>query len=687
MKTTALIPLLGGALFGVLFFHYHAYAQDYQRLKIVYGSPSWNTDSKRVDSAFLFLRNKQTGQVIKVVLEESDPDSSRFIGDFSLQMKQSKDLSQYEAYIPPQSMRSSEEAAKKFNLLLSQNQVEKKPIAIREKSNRISFEVFDTQDQATRAEKAYAQEKETADQSNITARDSENETNGPEKTEFQLKSEKDAAEREANRIRIEQIEKQKIIGRQQQLQKLTEAQKNVQLEQAKKLADLAMKDYQSGRFSIAEVKFKKSAELDPNNSSFYYQYGVTLYKNNKADQALVVFGISKVDPALENEKKYYMALCHYKLKETSSAEPLFLEVSNSDDKILAPSARFYHGYLLFEQEKFDGAKNSFETVIDTSDDPQLAKRAEEMLEQILQAQQFKVQQSKRWNLTLALGSMYDSNVLLAQDNQTSQGTALKISDYRFLLAASIENRAVITKSYEWAPRFSTFYLYSLKSAAAIADPLVATLYLPLNWKSIFLDKNSQWQIGPGYETLFMDANASGQRENIMNSLYVNGKQNLFIRDNWISAHELEVRQDKSLLAGSENENNYDAMKYTLRVTESLMMNPARTELMIPTISYTANDAKGSNRYYTKFEIGSAYIRPVKYFGSWISSLTFYQLRYSKAQPTRMDSNMAIATGFNRPWIGANWGLTATYSSNTSDSEANQYSKFTVLGIVSWNNAF
>ena len=655
-----------------------------QRVKIVYGSSSWNVNSAAVDSAFLFLRNKQSGQVIKVVLEETQPDSSSFIGDFSVQ---GKDLNQYEVFIPPQNIRSSDEAVKKFNQLLSQQQVEKKPTALRDGRARMSLEVFDTAEQAERAEKLYAQEKEASGKKKPKLDPNQQLMADVEKSDEQKKQEKESAQREADRIRAEQIEKQKIIARQQQMDKLTEAQRNLQLEQAKKLAELGMKDYQNGRFSSAEEKFRKSAELDPKNSSFHYQYAVSLYKNNKPDQALVMFQVSQVDVNLENEKKYYMALCHYRLKEVKSADPLFVEVANAGDKILSPSALFYRGYLLYEQEKFAEAKGSFEKVIDTSEDPQLDKRAEEMIEQIIQAQQFKELQSKRWNLGLGLGSMYDSNVLLAPDNQTSQGTALQQGDLRWLLTASLEHRAVVEKNWEWAPKFSTFYMYSTKTAVSSADPFLATLFLPVNFKTLFLNKHSQWQVGPGYETLFMDADSSGNRENILNSLYVSGKQMLVVRPDWISTHELEVRQDKSLLSSSTGDNDYDAMKYLARATETFFMNPARSEMIMPTLAYSANIAKGDNRYYRKFEFGTSYVQPSKWLGSWISTLGFYQLHYSRSNPTRTDTNLSFSTGFSKPWLNLNWGLTANYSSNTSDSASNHYSKYTILGIVSWNNAF
>lgn len=680
MMTTAWIYLTTIAL---LLFQ-PASADEFQRLRIVYGSPSWNLNSLAIDSAFLFLRNKQTGQVIKVVLEETAPDSSRFVGDFSLQLQQAKDLSLYEAYIPPQDVRGSEEAVKKFNQLLSQQKVEKKPMAIRDLRGRNTLELFDTTDQAERAEKAYTQERLAA---NTKPNDKQKLMEDLEKGEQQRKVEKENAQREADRIRAEQIERQKIIGRKQQLEKLTEAQKNLQLEQAKKLAEMGMADYQSGRFSTAEEKFKKSVELDPNNTSFYYQYAVALYKNNKADQALVIFQIAKVDPGLENEKKYYMALCHYKLKEISSAEPLFDQVGKSEDKILAPSATFYRGSIFFEQEKFPEAKTSFEHVIDISEDPQLDRRAEEMIEQIIQAQQFKELQAKRWSVSASVGTMYDSNVLLAPDNQTSQGTTLQQGDTRYLLAGSVENRAIVKKDYEWVPKFSTYYLYSSKTAVSSADPFLLTLYFPLNIKSIFLNKSSQWQVGPGYEILYMDADSSGTRENILNSTYANGKQSLVVRNDWISSHELEVRQDKSLLTDSVGVNDYSAMKYSAKITEIIFLNPARSEMIMPTMSYAANIAKGDNRYYRRFDIGTSYVQPSKYLGSWISSLGFYQLHYSRAVPTRTDTNFSFSTGFSKPWLNLNWGLTATYSTNTSDSSSNQYSKYSVLGTVSWNNAF
>ena len=50
--------------------------------EMTYASAPWNKNSTQVDSAFLFLRDQASGQVAKILLYETEPDSSLFSGTF-----------------------------------------------------------------------------------------------------------------------------------------------------------------------------------------------------------------------------------------------------------------------------------------------------------------------------------------------------------------------------------------------------------------------------------------------------------------------------------------------------------------------------------------------------------------------------------------------------------------------------
>ena len=101
-----------------------------------------------------------------------------------------------------------------------------------------------------------------------------------------------------------------------------------------------------------------------------------------------------------------------------------------------------------------------------------------------------------------------------------------------------------------------------------------------------------------------------------------------------------------------------------------------------------NAAVGDNKTYNRFEIGASYTRPISSW-AWNIGLNYYYLTYPSAAVGREDNDYMLTTGVSKPlrdWV--TWGLSAAYTSNaSSQSDAYQYSKWTVLTTASFNTAF
>lgn len=681
-----------------------------QGTKIVYGSSPWNIDSTKIDSAFLFMRDKSSGKVVKILLEESEPDSSIFEGHFQLQMKGGQAIDP-EVYIPPKDMRDTDKAISRFYQLLEQKRITGKPLIIKkDETGSTVYDVYDTKEQAHRAQVAYLDEQKARSEMSKPApkpiaSEKVLESVNIEKSGASAQAQEaaaiadqkalldklafDAAQREAERVRLEQIERQKAEERQRKTKELGARQRAEQKRIAEEYAQKALQHYQAGEFPLAEENFAKSVELDPENKQHYFRYGVSLYRNNKFNEALVVLKLTKDDPETSLEKKYYMGLIHMRLKELDPALGLMREVAAAKQPVMSPSASFYEGVILFTQEQYESAKASFETVLDTSKDPRLDEQAEEYIERItLMAQQARIR-GKKFLFSGTTGVMYDSNVLLeSETNVTSQGDATDSADFRLLVAGDGEYRPVSTQSKDFGVKGTLYYLYSFKDEVSLADPFLINVSAPYTHKGTAMGRGYKLSIKPAYEIVHMDANDDGTRENILNSIILFADNTFVMRPTWFASYIVELRQDDSRTETTTAADNADAMKSTLKTTQTFIINKARKEIVSGTLGYTVNDAKGDAKYYSRIDLGTTYFRPFQWGkekATWLAGLSVYTLDYSKATPKRKDVNTTFTTGFSKPvkdWMS--WGVIATYSSNASNSTTNDYSKYTVMTTATFN---
>ncbi len=667
-----------------------------QGLKIKYASSSWNKSSTRPDSAFLFVKEKGTGKLAKILLEESEPDSSIFSGQFSLGFTDADKLNP-EIYIPPQNLRAGDAQTSQFFKRVESGNVQRKPFILRKDEGSSNLlDVYDTKEQAESAFKIYQEElklrKDLAKANAQLTKPVPNE--GTMATAEMVKQRVllnnlalEAKARETDRLKMEQLERQRAKEKEELAKKLSEAERNRRIAEAKRLSELALQQYQNGQFAEAEGNFRKSIDLNPTNKSYYYRYGVTLYRNEKFNEALVSLKMAPYEQPIETEKKYYLGLIHYRLKELQLAEQAFSEVKGSNDPQTAPSAAFYLGMLHLSQERYEEAKGSFEYVLDQSSDPVLDRKAEEFIEQIIQIIQYKEQAKKKFLVSGMVGMTYDSNVLLAPDNETSQGSSLKQADVRGLFMGDLEYRIKYTPTVEWSAKANSLYMYSSKDAVSRADPWLTSVSSPIFLKGTFKEKGYRLGVKPGYEALYMDPNETGKKENILNTPYLSFDGTLINSDVWFSNYLFDVRRDDSILTDAVAANNSDSLKYAIKTTQSYFLDSTKKRALLGNLGYVLNSAEGKNKNYYRIEGGVSYMAPTKWDASWNLGLSVYTLRYPTADEARKDFNVTLSTGLQKPirnWVTL--GATANYSVNTSNTNANDYSKYTVMTMAIFNYA-
>ncbi|MBT4762242.1 MAG: hypothetical protein HOO06_11130 [Bdellovibrionaceae bacterium] len=669
-----------------------------KQMEIVYGSGSWNKESTKIDSAFIFMKDKTSGRVVKISLEETEPDSSIFSGNFLINWGAGTKVSP-EIYIPPQDLRSNQSGIENFNRLLRSKKIKRQPIVFKKsKSGKRTLDVYDTRKQAITALKAYRNKKQKEDElekqkkSLIKPIPSESELEAARMAKKQAELAKlalEAANREQERIRQEQLEKQKIEEEKKQARLLKADERKRRKEEAVKVAELALQMYKQSKFQKSETLFRKSMQLDPENTSYYFKYAITLYRNKKPNEALVIFNINKSKGVEAIEKAFYEGLIHYSLKEVETSLTRFKFVMQSKHKLLSPSAAFYIGIINFGKEQYKLAKPAFEYVLDNSSDPKLDQKADDYIEKIIQLEQFKKNQAKKNVVTASVGLSYDSNILLSPDSTESGSTTTNIAGGRALLTGGYEYRLLYEKIHQLSAKLDTLYMYSFDSTAATADPMSVSVTTPYNYTGKLFGKVIKTTFKPGYEMLYMDAEDTGTRSAILNTIILNSSTTFIMKDNWFAAYTLDVRQDDSLLEVTDTDDDSDSLKITLSTSQSYFLDKNKKTAVISNFGYVLNNSTGKNKKYNRIDYGVTYMAPMeKWKATWTAGLSGYSMTYTEITDSRKDNNLKLALTLSKPikeWVTGT--LTADYASNTSTVSTNTYSKYTVMAIASFNQAF
>ncbi len=667
-------------------------APDSNQYSLKYGSNTWNKSSKNIDSAFMFLKDKKTGKIAKISIEETAPDSSTFEGQFSIRW--SDDKVDPEIYIPPENLRNDPRAVEKFNTLLNNNQLKAQPLLSRKEKNITVFDVYDTETQAKKAQKVYQNEqteiKKAANTNLLESKANETsiETSKLAAREAMLSQlALETAKRERERLRLEQIEAQKLDEMRKKQAKMAEQEKLINKKKALELSKQAVAAYQQGRFETAEPLFGQAVELDPENKEHLFMYGISQFRVNKFNDALVTLRLANTTGDADLEKNYYMGLIHFKLQEIPLARDKFTYVRKSEHPVLSASAAFYEGLLYFSEENFEPSKKAFEFVLDKSSDAALDKKAEEYIEKILQLQQQKKIAAQKWNGNIKGGITYDSNILNSPTNDDSTGSPTNDGGLRLLLLSDVDYKFYYTPKDEIHLKASTTYYYSFDSEFASADPWVVAGNVPWTRKGMWDKRGFTFSLSPGYETIFMDYDSTGSRTNILNTLLVNADLQLIMSDKWFSGYSIDLRNDDSLIVDSADD-NADALKMTIKKSEIFFLDHLKKRAFMASLAYVLNDADGKNKIFNRIDLNFNFFSPFNDWANamWFAGVTAYKLDYPDGDDGRNDTNINFSGGIQKvvseKW---NWTVTASIGDNSSNIDDYTYDKYTILGMwgYSW----
>ena len=680
-------------------------------IRLNYGAPEWNTSSTKIDAGTLLMREGVTGKTVQINLDETAPDSSIFSGLYSINWQNIERL-QVEFYVPPQELVHTKDGMVKILSMINSHELKRHPFILRKTAATAqTVEIYDTKEQARAALRAFRAEQQA------TAVQNQNEgfqaKKFPSDADLDLerlalnyKDREAGAKAQSERVRIQQIDSHRIEDVAGHFRALSAAEQAKQQADATQLATEAMADYRAGNYKDAQVKFEKSLVLDPLNRVYYFQFGVTLYKNEQFNRAIVFLNLaganssgagSQPEPDADGvnttERNYYLGLCFFRLKEYANARPAFEKVIATKHAEMAPSSRFYEGVISYELQKWSDAKTLFQAVLDSSKDPTLDKRAEAYIDQITRIQQFEAERARKWLITATIGEMFDTNILLTAITSPDQGHATNVEGYRSLLAASFRYRPVYEETREFAAQVDVLTMSSSNTALKYdqnlrnADPTIVTLTTPWTHKGILWGKGHKFDLVPGYETTWMSIDNDRQKA-ILHSYFLNLNNLLVVNDNWYTTYSLELRRDLANLDASTGDNDSSAYKFKFDFNSLSFVNDAKTNMLIGDAAMTINSAQGRNEMYLRYDLYASYIQPFYWASTASAKLSYYLLNYPQKTTVQTDNNIGLSFGLSKP-INEKYsiGLLSTYNVNGSTDSASRYNKFTALLTFSSTHAF
>lgn len=656
-------------------------------VRINYGYTTWNQDPKKVESAGVLMRDGATGKLVQIQLVETEPDSSIFSGLYSIQW-QNMDEVKVEFFIPPQDLLNSAEGMKTLAGMIERKELRRKPFILRRtRVGQQAIDVFDTAEQARSAMKIARAEQLLATYKNKQSKViSESDADTARLAEEQKKREA-IAKNMSERLRIEQVEMQKIADLKARFAALTPAEQVKRQKQAAVLASEGLEFFKNNKLPEAREKFEKARELDPNNHLFYFQYGVVLYKLEDANRSIVMLQLADGPTVNKIERDYFLALDFYKLKEYKNAEKYLDKVIATKDPALGITAQFYKGILHFEQRNWDEAQKNFQLVLDQSNDPKMDERAEAFVEQILRIRQFEAEKAKKWLLSFMIGEQYDTNVLAISDSSDT-GTQTNSIGYRTLMTLGLKYRAIYEETHDWSISLDTVRMYTVdkdfKTAQTLtnADPFVVDLTFPYSQKGMVWGLGHKLDLTPGYESIWMSAEDNTNKV-ILSSYFLNTSNLFVMSDRWFATYTFDIRQDTSKLNSAVGDLDSSANKYKLGTTQMKMVSEDKTRIVIGDAAYTLNQAKGKSSTYARIDLGLTYIRPWLWQTSTNFKLAYFRQDYTQIDGGRLDNSYTLTAGLSRKLTESwNSGFSTSYNINSSSLAANTYKKFTALITLS-----
>lgn len=493
-------------------------------------------------------------------------------------------------------------------------------------------------------------------------------------------------DQELARIKMEQdlvMAREEKIREQQALS--AKAKQKIQ-DKANALASEGMRLYKLGKYDEAEKKFIQASETDPTNDQFYYQYGVTLYKNNKFNKSLATLSMAESGDFNPVERDYYIALNHMKLKEFDKAYKGFVEVKSENNPDISPVAAFFAGNIDYQNQNLSEARGHFEYVIDNSNDPQLDKEAELMIEEIDKIENFLASDQEILNYSFTFGFSYDENIL----NVAQSNVSTSLTGYRFNYGAQANYH--LYKGYQKQlslglglnDYYSLNKSFSPDATLQAADPLELSITLPYKQQLNAFKQVYNLDITPLYKNLIMNPDGTSRR-NILTTTGISTQLSYNVSSAWLSSYKIDFASDSSKITATSTDDDSSATKVTIGTTQTKLLDEKGTYSLAGDISILQNQAVGKNNRYQKLGLGLTYVFPFKLESIGSLKLDTASQRYSQATNPRTDQLTNLtASAMKDIAKDFNLNLSFQYTISSSPLDASNYNKFLLSSVLTYS---
>ena len=565
-------------------------------------------------------------------------------------------------------------------------------VSVKDERGQNVLKIYDTSAQAREALELYKYELEQRKKRGYARRPNDPTPEAPildaEDLAKKERQRKEAIRLQEERLRLAQIEEKKRRDRLRELSRLKKVELEKRKNEARRLAAAAVKQFKANNFEKAVSLFEKAVTLDPSDRSYYFLYGVSLYRINKFNLSIVIL-LQAVGKAVKiADRDFYIGLNYYRIKESQKAHLEFDKVKKADPKNIGSTAAFYSGIVHMQDKEYNEAKDEFQWVLDNSQDPKLDQKAEEMIEKVLALQKIE-KLAKTKNFVNALfGLQYNSNILSSSESAQDIGTATNVGGGRILAVGGYRYRPYYKEKEELSIKYSTVYQYSFRASFTAADAFLNTLTVPYVRKGTLFGKGAKYSVEPGYELLNLDVNTDGKRERILDSILLNSDMSLVMGPNWVSVYKFQYRNDDSKLTITDAADDASANRYILKTTQSIFLNKKKDKASLNTFGIQWNDADGQNNNWFRFDLGTSYVMPFYWDSSMILGLSYFNLGYSDRTDNRTDNNYNLSFTLSKPINDEFTALfTGGYIRNDSNVADNEFTQWTVMSAISYNGAF
>lgn len=501
--------------------------------------------------------------------------------------------------------------------------------------------------------------------------------------------EKQVREQVRNQEQVQlSLEEQQARKRAEQLaqqERLSSAEKARKKSQAAELVRKADALYQQQNFEAAADQYEKAVELDPENDSYFYRFGVSLYKTNEFNKSLATLSMADVGDEQAIEKDYYIALNHLKLKDYDKALKKLNDVKEENNPNISPTASFFAGTIEYQQQKFPEARKSMEYVLDNSNDTQMDKAAEDMLEQIDRMENFYASKNEKYRFTFFAGPVYDQNVL----NVATNNVATDVQAYRLNYGASALGIWYRSPTSDLGTQLSVSDYYSTdtkfqgNATLQTADPLEFAFTVPFHQEFVTKDRSYNWELTPAIKSIYMSPSGGTRTEIIRSTGFSTSLATPISRDLYLSG-KLDFFSDQSFLENVAADDDQSGKKYSLTITPTKLLDLKGEKSISGDVGYLINQAEGKNYRYNRMAFGVTYGFP----GFWKSNSTlraeYAMQNYGEATTTRNDTTTSVTAGLNKD-LNKKWNLNATlmYTIGSSEVDLYKYNKIIAMGIFTY----